>query len=84
MSGGAKRRISFDLELGITATKEHEVAMTEREYIDATNLCKARLAAQVMRDYMGMGSKYDKHADAARKAIAKLCEALEKRVATIE
>jgi hypothetical protein len=60
------------------------MAMTEREYIDATNLCKARVAAQVLRDYLSMGSKYDKHADAARKAIAKLCDALEKRVATIE
>jgi hypothetical protein len=58
--------------------------MTEGEYIDATNLCKARIVAQVLRDYLSMGREHDKHADDARKAIAMLCDALEKRVATNE
>lgn len=58
--------------------------MTENEYIETTNLCKARIAAQVLRDYLSMGKKYDKHADDARIALAKLCDALENRVATTE
>lgn len=60
------------------------MAMTEREYIDATNLCKARLAAQVLRDYLSMDDKHDKHANDALKSIAKLCDALESRVKTTE
>jgi hypothetical protein len=52
----------------------------EREYIEATNLCKARIALQILRDYLPTGGKHDKHASVALAATVSLCRALEKRV----
>lgn len=47
--------------------------MTEREYIDATNLAKARSAAQIVREY-------DIHAGQALEALTNLCDALVSRI----
>ena len=60
------------------------MAMTEQEYVDATNLCRARLAAQVMREYLPQGDDHDSHAVDAAKALAKLCDSLEKRVHLVD
>lgn len=45
--------------------------MTEQDYVDATNLAKARMAQTIMRDYLDLDKPYDKHAQAARAALVR-------------
>lgn len=59
------------------------MAMTERDYIDATNLGYTRAALGVLHHYTHDNLKHDKLANEATKALAKLREALEHRVETI-
>lgn len=54
--------------------------MTEREYIDATNLAKAQSAAQIVREYLNTGADYDIHAGQALEALTNLCDALVSRI----
>lgn len=58
--------------------------MTEAEYIDATDLCKARMALVLLREYLGGDAARDKLAREARSAVAQLVASLEDVVATTE
>lgn len=58
--------------------------MTEREYIDATNLAKVRAAKTVLLDFLPMDEQDEADYMRAQQAMRHIEERLEKRVRTEE
>ncbi len=56
--------------------------MTEREYIDATNLAKIRAARSIVRDVLPMTSEDEKDQESALLAMAKIEDRLARAVQT--
>lgn len=56
--------------------------MTEKEYINATNLAKVRSAKNVLRDYYPMNAREEKAWQSAMNAMCKIEERLTRIVAT--
>lgn len=58
--------------------------MTEREYIDATNLARLRIVQTILRGMIGATAKEGKRRDTLAGAVAQWTLELENKVATTE
>lgn len=58
--------------------------MTEREYINTTNLVRIRLAMNVLRDFLAMSSEEEARQVEAMRAMSKIEQRLTKIVKTTE
>jgi hypothetical protein len=54
--------------------------MTEREYIDATNLAKLRTAKTIVYDCLAMTADEEEHQKEIRRALTKWIDHLENKV----